>query len=363
VIQVLAIELVCAACVDPSGNIRRAASAALQELTGRHPNTILQGISLVQVVDYHAVARRSRAMTDVSKGAAALGRIYWCALVNSLMSWRGIGSPDAESRRVAAAALGELSLQEPYITIKDVLQRLSEELSNVSRNDVEARHGCLLAIAAVVNACIRHRKRADKSRDTAEAYEVMSQIFSLWGIFGSPSGPSKEELTLQTARPEFGAEGWSRLISSLSQAAIEDAKMVEKRRPTIYSQSLLDTVLDVLLLCVSRRENVAIEASSEAASGLFTLLPLAEQEETIRGWFNNIHASWKSATGRGQISALGAVFHRLPVNSDSRKLVEEELLRCVIEEEIIEKRVSAVKCLRTGVLPHVGMPQLPFPLT
>ncbi|KAI5286365.1 hypothetical protein KEM55_000330, partial [Ascosphaera atra] len=47
-IQALAIHLVCAGCLDPSGNIRRGSSAALQEMIGRHPDTILEGISLVQ---------------------------------------------------------------------------------------------------------------------------------------------------------------------------------------------------------------------------------------------------------------------------------------------------------------------------
>jgi tubulin-specific chaperone D len=352
VIQMLAIELVCTACVDPAGNIRRGASAALQELIGRHPDTILESIPLVQVVDYHAVARRSRAMVDVSKRAAALGGIYWDALINSLLSWRGIGSPDAESRRGAAIALGELCLQDTYITIKNVLERLHEKLSNIPPNDVETKHGCLLAIAATVDAFVRHG-----FHDNPRASEAITQVSSLWEIFDSPYGPSKDELTLQAARPQLSAEGWARFISSLSQAAIEDAEMLYNPRSTRFSQPLLDRVLDVLLLCVSRNEDVSIEASSEAASNLFLLLPLNKQEETIREWFNNIHASWKLGTGRGQISSLGAVFRRLPSNSDARKFIGEELLRCTSEEEMIEKRISAVKCLRTGVLPHIGVPQ------
>lgn len=351
VVQMLAVQLVCAACVDPSGNIRRGASAALQELIGRHPNTILEGIPLVQVVDYHAVARRSRAMVDVAKGAAALGKIYWSPLVDSLMYWRGIGSPDAESRRVAATAIGELSLQGDYETIKDVLQRLHRRLSTIPPKDVETRHGCLLSIAATVDAYIQHRESTTDTQDKEKASEVATQVSGFWEIFDSSFGPSKDDITLQAARPELTAEASSRLISSLSRATVTRDGMTLCPRP---SASLLEKVLDVLLLCIFRGEDITIEASSEAASNLFTLLPLSKQEETVQGWFANIRASWKSATGRGQISALGAVFQRLPVDSDSRKSIIEELLRCTGEEELIEKRVSAVKSLATGVLPQIG---------
>lgn len=352
VVQMLAVELVCAACVDPSGNIRRGASAALQELIGRHPNTILEGIPLVQVVDYHAVARRSRAMIDVAKGAAALGKIYWSPLVDSLMHWRGVGSPDAESRRVAATAIGELSLHGSYETIKVVLQRLHRRLETIPPNDVETRHGCLLSIAATVDAYINHRESTTDNQDQAAASEVAVLISSLWEIFNSSFGPSKDDLTLQASRPELTAEASSRLISSLSRATISRDGTSVCPPP---SESLLEKALDVLLLSVFRGEDVTIEASSEAASNLFPLLPLSKQEETVQGWFANIHASWKSATGRGQISALGAVFQRLPVDSDGRKFIIEELLRCTGEEELIEKRVSAVRCLATGVLPQIGM--------
>ncbi|KAL1967896.1 hypothetical protein VTN77DRAFT_2313 [Rasamsonia byssochlamydoides] len=350
VLQMLAVELVCAACVDPAGNIRRGASAALQELIGRHPNTILEGIPLVQVVDYHAVARRSRAMIEVAKGAAALNPIYWSPLVNSLLFWRGIGSSDAESRRMAATSLGELSLQESYRTINIVLQRLRQRLSNIPHNDVETRHGCLLAIAATVDAFIQHRETTSKTRDDPNADAVFTEVSRLWDIFDSPVGPTKDDLTLQAARPEFTAEASSRLISSLSRAAIT-AGSDQVQMPA----QLLEKALDILLLCVFRGEDTAIEASSEAASNLFRILPPWKQEETIQGWFANIHASWKSATGRGQISALGAVFHRLLVDSSGRNFIIEELLRCTTDEDIIEKRVSAVRCLATGVLPHIDM--------
>lgn len=345
-LQMLAVELVCAACVDPSGNIRRGASAALQELIGRHPNTILEGIPLVQIVDYHAVARRSRAMIEVAKGAALLDSSYWSPLVNSLLLWRGVGSPDADSRRTAATALGVLSLQKSYTTINIVLDRLRSRLSNIPHNDVEARHGCVLAIAATVDAFLAHRETSDQTHP--EASTVIKKVLHLWEIFDSSYGPTKNDLTQQSARPELTAEATSRLIASISRMAATiaiDATVPEK---------LIEKALDVLLLCVFRGEDTVIDASSEAASQLFRIIPLGKQVEMIQGWFANIHASWKSATGRGQISALGAVFHRLPADSSGRQFIIEELFRCTTDSEFIEKQVAAVKCLSTGILPNIG---------
>lgn len=353
VLQMLATELVCSACVDPSGNIRRGASAALQELIGRHPNIIAEGISLVQVVDYHAVARRSRAMCEVAKMTAGLSHIYWSPLVEALINWRGIGSPDAESRRHAARAVGALSTKGTYLTLSIVLNRLLHKFSNLPRNDVEARHGCLLALAASVDAYC-HLLDQSTNKEAPEVDDVSRQITGLWEIFSSPSGPTQDDLTSQSLRPVLTAEASSKLVCSLSRAVDQTECLV-----SCPSNHLLEKALEVLLLCVSRGEDIAIEASSEALSQFFLLLPTSKQEEVIQNWFSHIQATWKLPTARGQISALGAVFQRIQSQNDLRSSIIRTLLHCTEKEELIEKRVSAVKCLATGILPHIGMSQFP----
>ncbi|KAJ6078960.1 hypothetical protein N7467_008713 [Penicillium canescens] len=347
VLQKLAVELVCAACVDPSGNIRRGSSAALQELIGRHPNTITEGIPLVQVVDYHAVARRSRAMIDVAKATASLDQIYWSPLLDALMGWRGIGSPDAESRRHAAKSIGTLSTQEVYRTMQLVLDRLLRRFSSTSRSDVESRHGCLLSIAATVDAFTSHWETSVETRDTQEAREVSCRVANAWEIFGSSSGPTDDDLTFQTSRPELTAEASSCLISSLSRSIIT----IDLAHP---SEKLLNRTLQILSICASRSDDTSIETSSTALSQLFPLLSTAKQEETVRIWFSHLHTSWRMPTGRGQILALGAVFKQLEGQNDLQENIVTELLRYTGKEELIEKRVAAVKCLATSILPYMG---------
>ncbi|KAJ5654029.1 hypothetical protein N7490_001032 [Penicillium lividum] len=345
VLQKLAVELICSACVDPSGNIRRGASAALQELIGRHPNMITEGIPLVQVVDYHSVARRSRAMIDVAKSTASLDVVYWGPLLEALMNWRGIGSPDAESRRLAARSIGLLSRQEKFKTMNTVLQRLLGKLPRIPRGDVESRHGCLLSIATTIDAFICEWDASPEARDTQEGKEVSSQVARLWEIFESLYSPTDNDLTLQSFRPELTAEASSCLISKLCQATIS----VGIGRP---SDALLDRVLHILSLCVSRGEDISIQTSSDALSLLFPLLSPNRQDTTVQAWFPHLRASSKLSGGRGQILALGAVFKQLEGQDNLQQSIITELLKCAGKEEVIEKRVLAVRCFATGIVPH-----------
>jgi tubulin-specific chaperone D len=155
ILQTLATELVVSASLDPAGNIRRGSSAALQELIGRHPNTIAEGINVVQVVDYHAVALRSRAVGEVALQAAKLSDQYYQGLLNALLGWRGILDGDAAARRVAADAIGKL-VSTKYMTsgawkgVGNALDLVGERLQQLAAREDQERHGLMLTLAAIV---------------------------------------------------------------------------------------------------------------------------------------------------------------------------------------------------------------------
>ncbi|KAJ5408904.1 hypothetical protein N7509_002787 [Penicillium cosmopolitanum] len=346
VLQKLAVELVCSACVDPSGSIRRGASAALQELIGRHPNTITEGIPLVQVVDYHAVARRSRAMIDVAKATASLDPMYWSPLLEALIQWRGIASPDAESRRQAAKSIGILSTQQKFKTMTTVFERLLRKLPRIPRSDVEARHGCFLSIASTVDAYISEWEAAPEMRNTSEERSVASQVNGLWEILASSLGPADKDLTQQNSRPELTAEASACLIASLSRSIVSAGISAPP-------DALLERSLQILSLCVSRSDDISIETSSNALAALFPLLSSGKQKETIQAWFSHLRASASLPSGRGQILALGAVFKKLEGHENLRQSIITELLRYAGIEEPIQKRVASVRCLATKVLPNI----------
>ncbi|RMZ11612.1 hypothetical protein D0860_03304 [Hortaea werneckii] len=169
VIQVLAVQLILSACLDPAGNIRRGSSAALQELIGRHPNQVHEGISLVQVVEYQAVGLRRRAMVDVANQAADLHTTYWAALVKGSMDWRGLGSVDVSSREAAAAALAKLNAKVPVSTSGYVvLDQVTKQLDQCSSKDSELLHGLVTAVSYIISP------ESDGTTITSE------QIANLW---------------------------------------------------------------------------------------------------------------------------------------------------------------------------------------
>lgn len=154
IIQVLATELVMAGCLDPLGNIRRGASAALQELIGRHPDTVAEGIAVVQTVDYHAVARRSRAIGDVCVNAAKLSAQYGEAALDSIIGWRGIGDMEATSRQDCGAAFGALSVvlsKKSTNQFAKSFDLVSSKLEALAKRQVEERHGLYLCLASLLD--------------------------------------------------------------------------------------------------------------------------------------------------------------------------------------------------------------------
>lgn len=355
-LQLLAVELVCAGCLDPSGNIRRGASAALQELIGRHPDQIIEGISVVQTVDYHAVARRTSAICEVTIASAALGGLYWRSLLDGLLQWRGICSIDSRSRAAAASAIGELSVQDGYASIVVVLRRTLQRLLSLPLHAVGPRHGCFLALAAIVDKFLLYPV-THPSADN-DALQASLEVSKLWEVLDGPAWPSKDSLTLSELRPDLTAEAVARFLSSLarSSATVYNDWIPETLKLPAH---LLQKAVDTLVLCVSRSDDVPIEASCTAASDIFQVLPSTKQMEIVTLWLSNIDASWKSSTGRGQIAALGAVYKQLPSTSEGRNLILNDLLRFTGGEELILKRSSAVKCITTEILPYTGIKFFP----
>lgn len=168
-IQILATHLVVSACLDPAGNIRRGASAALQELIGRHPNTIVEALELVQIVDYHAVALRSRAILEVAVSASSItykthnGEFchhYGVAILEALRGWRGVGDADLVTRRNCGEAFRLInfpresgSKPNTYKSCYDTICSLDEQLDRLTLRQTNERHGLLLLIAAAILEC------------------------------------------------------------------------------------------------------------------------------------------------------------------------------------------------------------------
>lgn len=346
ILQLLSNETVVAATLDVSGNIRRGASAALQEMIGRHPDIIKEGIPLVQTVDYHAVAARSKAILEVAVGASRLDESYRRAIVYGLLQWRGLGSPDAQTRRFAATAIGILATSRTSSEMETTLSQVQGFLRGLNSREIEKRHGLLLSLAAIINEA--KQKELD--------HRILAE---LWDVFRSTCPLSQTELTSFTLRPDLTGEAACALISALSLASIASGSPPSSRMQ-LPSDEALKSCLDILNLSLLRIEEHTVEAVSKTAANLFSVLKFEQRVHLIEKWAAPllvIGLNEPRSPGKfiGNIAALGAVFQHFlsPITTEisrARQLIIDALL-CQIRPTIdIDSRVVAIKSLSSGVL-------------
>ena len=126
----IAVQLVCVATLDPSTTIRRAASAAFQELVGRQSSgteTVPKGITVLSMMDYHAVGSR-RGGFEVAGIVAEVDVGYRKGIVDWCVS-RGVGHWEEKGREGVAKVLGRV-FSVNRAGIIELLQRLVRYLLN-----------------------------------------------------------------------------------------------------------------------------------------------------------------------------------------------------------------------------------------
>jgi tubulin-specific chaperone D len=357
VLQIIANVLVVSACLDPSGNIRRGSSAALQELVGRHPDTIFEGIGLVQVVDYHAVARRSRAMLDVARGAAELADVYRRALLDALLGWRGVRAVDDDSRRTATAAINTLVGLGPFsdrLTVLDIAQKQLGRLPMENSKAVaETRHGLLLMVSRMVDtmdpAGLANLDSVTRS-GAANRLQLLWKDLSVGGqLLGNMKARFISELILEAA---------ANLVSSLARA---QAGILQKSSDGVY---------EVLDICLTRADHeVTLAACADAAFELFCRLQASQRVALVANWLDHRRGRDPSFSCKGRILALGTVYRTLPAdakdaepkNEGSRGTVFAQLSDFSQGEWPIETQVIALRSL-TSTIRHLEQENIQEPL-
>ncbi|KAI3401323.1 hypothetical protein diail_11406 [Diaporthe ilicicola] len=336
ILQVLATQLVVTACLDPAGNIRRGSSAALQELIGRHPDTVDRGIAIVQTVDYHAVALRSRAMQDVALSATKLHSQYGNAILEAVLGWRGLGDANDRVRRYAGASYGIITAELAGATSSSA-EVTSKSFGNIISSirilqprQVEERHGLLLALASVMDQV---PEMVERSQDQIHQQQLALMIETLLSELDS-------NLTYIEAtsfrRPDLIAEAACRLftssfpvlqISYLGLHAIRSADLVtgpcllsslnttttssavsrlfgcfnSNEFPLYWVNRLLPKILDA---CLIRTEEVVVDVASEAAVAFLVFLQPAQRNELIEGWAQLIMDAPRAGNIKGHLMAL-----------------------------------------------------------
>jgi hypothetical protein len=344
--QMLALELLQSACLDPIGNIRRGSSAALQELIGRHPDTVVQGIPLVQIVDYHAVGLRERAICTVAFEASKLDRLYWDAMFDALQGWRGIGATDSPSRLFAAEAIGFLSTLKDFANVQEMVNAILTRLSKTGHREVEERHGLLLSLSTMITQVVAAQQAA--THQTPELRHQISQsLADLSFIVGLdfmkilPSDP--EFYRSPTLRPDLTASAVLALIRSICSAETEYLKFTHNH----HGVSSLGDMLPLLELCLRRSETSVLSRIPLTVKG-FVLIGLASPaviQTTAAGWLDQLlQHSQTSNRLPGLVHALGVVYSILAArNLDTETILQALVARCT--EGQIDSRVIALQSL------------------
>ncbi|KAF1966082.1 hypothetical protein BU23DRAFT_518586 [Bimuria novae-zelandiae CBS 107.79] len=342
IFQVLATELLVVACLDPAGNIRRGSSAALQELIGRHPNTVHEGISLVQVVDFHAVGLRERAMCRVSVEAGKLFRIYWDALFDNLLGWRGIGSLDSASRLFAARAVGLLSSDQSPAVIRAMVDRICIELAALKPREVEERQGLVSALAALVD---QNNVREDE--DGSAGPTTKADLTHLWKLLERDLKLDDIALMSPAMRPDLTASSICTFLGALSCMTSPPGTSDESRVPT-------GELIRLLNLCLGRYADSVLGTISRTASRVVKFLQSfspSDADSLVSGWLSRLNeeASYDGLRYSGFAIALGAAYPWLNPGSTEVTAMQNQIaeilpFRCT-SAVAIEARTVALSAI------------------
>ena len=350
-LQILADELVVAATLDPAGNIRRGASAALQEMIGRHPEEIKHGIDLVQVVDYHGIALRSRAMTQVAISVAQIEPTYWRSVFCGLADWRGVRSGDAECRRNAARAMELLTHNQSHEMIVSTISTLRRRLQAYDVSKVEERHGLLLALSNIVS------RRSDANFDNPSHFlgTIEPEIAGLWHTFNHNGGllkPQSKELFTATdtkyLRSPLTCEAVCSLIAALANSLIHTMPPL----PLAELQECYDTVQ----ISLRQSDEKVLAASTKAAKALFQLLDRDSQQYLISQWAHTLNDPSPGSTEGslfGVVAAFGTAFQHVQI-PQSQNLIMDTLTTLVSDQHGINLRCTALRTLTSNVLESNG---------
>ncbi|KAK4214402.1 tubulin folding cofactor D C terminal-domain-containing protein [Rhypophila decipiens] len=314
IIQILATELILAGCLDAAGNIRRGSSAALQELIGRHPDTVEEGIKVVQVVDYHGVALRGRAVQDIALSVTKLAGLYGEAVLEALLSWRGVGDADAASRRAAGRAFGGISAElaraaeggGSIARLRRSVELVLESIRGLAMRQVEERHGLLLSFAAVLDSVPEMMVVGMESGAGLEGFVKVVMDALVWILddcqsktYRKPALIAEAASTLVVAAfPILQAAtiGFDDADKQLLPGAVlvkDDKDAISKRVKAIKTipeqvQQIASLIKTNLADWLTRTEEEVLPVASDAALVMLVFSGQQQRESTLKEWAEKV---------------------------------------------------------------------------
>ena len=288
VFQTLACVLVTAACLDPEGNIRRGSSAALQELVGRHPDTVLVGIDLIQVVDYQAVGLRRRALLQVCLSAAQLAAEYRDHLMNGLFGWRGVMAAEPATWRLqAAASVGRLSDLYSFGKRLEVIGSVNARFTELAPHELEERGALIQTLAEIL---MRHSE-IGITKHAGEEKTIVAFLTSLcnqWQIYADWLGAFIKGAVARRmeARLEYITGPTVRLISALAQCshARRNTLTLVDERLAEETPDIPKAAIEAFNDCLGRLDQASLDSLPALSLPFFTILTGNMRHEMAKSW-------------------------------------------------------------------------------
>lgn len=381
ILQILASELIVTGSLDPAGNIRRGSSAALQELIGRHPDCVVEGIRVVQTVDYHAVALRARAIGQVALEATRVYGLYGEAVLDALLTWRGIGDPDVTARRAAAKSFGDVNAElakegKPWERLRGAVAEVMRRIRGLAARQVEERHGLILALAAVLDSLPSLAGGRGQKDEMAHGFvqdalaaveEIMVDcrdkkyrrpelVAEAAGQLVVSSLPLLQAAVLGLQREKVWFLSGSALVASQGQTIVDLVSTIDSADGRGRLQKLLAIIHGNLREWLKRPEEDNIAVAARAGLVLLCFCDPTLREDVIRGWALSVREIPKG--NRAGTGASGAYFAALsmayPITStfqSQEQAAEDRTLICrTIQErwagdKDIDIRVAILKSL------------------
>ena len=371
-VLIIATQLIQAACFDLVGNIRRGASAALQEFIGRHSDAVDFGIDLVQIITYDAVASDKKAMMQVALRVSRISlEPYWRTIVEGLLGWRGIQSHDENVRLRAAQSLGHVSVNSNAQT-EGTLFLLNGLLTLIPEKEDAKRHGVLNAVACVVKT--RHQSTLDFNKEESletsrDMEDILSEpSFQVAHVIGNPHASDVWKSMASYTSPIPNKRLFYQSVCNITEAYCDAACcdmpiwINQRRRP---DDRELDGLLDLANRAMSHSDPQIQAAAAQSGRALLTLLPRESRGRVLNSWITEIQKvkpeQRTSVRLSGFIQGLGAVFAlfkdcRLPNDRlDSADRIIDILVGLTSEGHQTDIKCAALRSIRTGPLGADGM--------
>ena len=278
-VELISNDLLFRVCFDREIMVRRAASAAYQELVGRHGATAVE-IKNVQVGNFFVVANMTNAFTIIAKDLAQLCPSVQLFFIKRLCHYH-IFHWDTEVRKLAADALGRLMSFGNVISKKYILFLIEEAVNPLYQH----RHGALCALSSILNHTTADEKNITFWKNVPEVCSALVSLDIPLEAFAASKRKGQQELYIAICF----------LFQSLSQATCIQSDIYERLLQSAGGKNHRRICLDIILLFVFSTSDEVADAAS-AALGAFVEAFYSREQDTVGR--SNLMKIWVSKTAQ-----------------------------------------------------------------